>query len=73
MDATDLMDALNKKEFRPVELHLTDGRTMPVPHVDYFRMFPTKKSALVFPDGVHFEIVDIASIVRVVPSRTAGE
>lgn len=67
MDATDLLEALSKKQFRPVELHLADGRSLTVPHVDYFFMFPTQKSALVFPDGVHFEIVDIASIVRVVP------
>ena len=67
MDATDLLETLGKKEFRPVELHLADGRSLSVPHVDYFLIFPTKKSALVFPDGVHFEIVDIASIVRVVP------
>ena len=72
MDATDLMETLGKKEFRPVELHLADGRALPLPHGDYFLMFPSKKTALVFPDGVHFEIVDIASIVRVVPLAAGG-
>ena len=72
MDATDLMETLGKKEFRPVELHLTDGRTLPLPHLDYFLMFPSKKTALVFPDGVHFEVVDIASIVRVAPLAAGG-
>jgi len=68
MDAADLMQALHTKEFRPVELHLADGRALRVGHPDCFLLFPTKKSALVFPDGVHFELVDVGSIVRVVPA-----
>lgn len=67
MDATDLLETLGKKEFRAAELHLADGRSVPIPHGDYFMMFPSKKTAIAFTDSVHFEIVDIASIVRVVP------
>jgi len=68
MDATDLMHALHTKEFRPVEIHLADGRSLRVDHPDYFLLFPTKKSALVFLDGVHSELVDVESIERVVPA-----
>ena len=67
MDAEDLLQTMNRKEFRPVELHLSDGQKMLVPHPDYFLVFPNRKSALVFPDGIHFEILDLASIVRAVP------
>jgi hypothetical protein len=67
MDATDLMQTLNTKSFRPVELHLVDGRSLRVEHPDCFLLFPTRKSALVFPDGVRFELVDVESIVRLVP------
>ena len=67
MDPTDLMQTLHTENFRPVELQMADGRAFRVDHPDYFLLFPTKKSALVFPDGVHFELVDVASIVRVIP------
>ena len=72
MDAADLLETLGKKEFRPAELHLADGRSLPLPHGDYFLMFPSKKTAFVFTDAVHFEIVDIASIVRVLPLATGA-
>ncbi len=72
MDATDLMQTLHSKGFRPVELHLADGRALRVDHPDYFLLFPTRKSALVFPDGVHFEMLDIASVVRAVPVAANG-
>ena len=68
MEAHDLMQALHTKEFRPVELHLADGRSLRLEHPDCFLLFPTKKSAWVFPDGVHFELVDVESIVRVAPA-----
>ena len=67
MDSEDLIQTMHRKEFRPVELHLSDGQKMLVPHPDYFFVFPNRKSALVFPDGIHFEILDLASIVRAVP------
>jgi hypothetical protein len=67
MDAEDLIQTMHRKEFRPVELHLADGHKLLVPHPDYLLVFPNRKSALVFPDGVHFEILDLASIVRAVP------
>ena len=67
MDSEDLIHTMHRKEFRPVELHLCDGQKLLVPHPDYFFVFPNRKSALVFPDGIHFEILDLASIVRAVP------
>ena len=70
MDAEDLLQTMHRKEFRPVELHLSDGQKMLVPHPDYFLVFPNRKSALVFPDGIHFEILDLASIVRAGPVET---
>ena len=69
MDATDLVETLHRKGFRPAEIHLADGRTLKLPHPDYLLLFPNRKSALVFPDGVHSELVDVAAIVRVVPTR----
>ena len=72
MDAADLVQTMHGKEFRPVELHLADGQKMIVPHPDYFLLFPNRKSALVFPDGVHFEILDLAAIVRAVPIQPSA-
>jgi hypothetical protein len=72
MDAEDLLQTMHRKEFRPVELHLVNGQTMLVPHPDYFLVFPNRKSALVFPDGVHFEILDLAAVVRAVPIASAS-
>jgi hypothetical protein len=69
MDAEDLIQTMHRKEFRPVELHLADGQKLTVPHPDYFLVFPNRKSALVFTDGIHFEILDLASIVRAVPTQ----
>ena len=68
MDAEDLLQTMHSKEFRPVELHLSDGQKLLVPHPDYFFVFPNRKSALVFPDGIHFEIIDLAAVVRAVPA-----
>jgi len=67
MDAENLMSALSAKEFRPVDLHLVDGRTLRVEHPDFFLIFPNRKAALVFPDGVHFELLNLEAIVRAVP------
>ena len=67
MEVTDLMNAIHRKEFLPANLHFSDGSVLRLPHPDYFMLFPTKESALVFPDGKNFEIVDVASIVRIVP------
>ena len=67
MDAAHLMQTLSTKAFRPVDLHLADGRSLRVEHPDCFLLFPTRKSALVFPDGVRFELVEVGSIVRLVP------
>ena len=67
MDADDLIETLRRKEFRPVELHLSDGQKLIVPHPDYFFVFPNRKSAMVFPDGIHFEILDLSAVVRAVP------
>ena len=68
MDAEDLLQTMHRKEFRPVELHLSDGQKLLVPHPDYFLVFPNRKSALVFPDGIHFEIIDLAAVVQAVPA-----
>jgi hypothetical protein len=73
MDASDLLEVLHRKEFRPVVIHLSDGRKLDLPHPDCFLLFPNRKTAFVFPDGIHIESVDVASIVRVTPKRNSGK
>src|SRR5262245_33421777 len=45
--------------FRPVVIHLADGRSFRVPHRDYVSISPAGRTVIVYGPGEAFDILDI--------------
>jgi hypothetical protein len=61
MTATNIEDALHKTPFTRFELHLDNGKTVPVNHQDCGLLTPSKKTAVV-AEGERLHIMDVDHI-----------
>ena len=63
-----LKELRDRTPFKPFELHLSNGHTLPVVSTDHLFVFPTHAELLVvMPDG-GFRFVDPAQVVSAGPS-----
>jgi len=59
------------RPFQPFDVHLADGRALPVDHPEFLSQSPTGRTIVVgLPDGTH-EVVDLL-LVTSLKSRTNG-
>jgi hypothetical protein len=63
MKAVNLVDALHRKKFKPFELKLDSGESIPVKHPDCV-LFSENKTVAVVAAGEHFHIVDLEHIAN---------
>jgi len=56
-----------RANWKPVTLHLADGRKLKVKHPDYLLISPTGEALFVFsePDGKEYQILDHELIVSI--------
>jgi hypothetical protein len=53
--------------FRPFDIHLADGRSLPVDHPEFLSQSPTGRTIAVgLPDGTH-EVVDLLLVTSLKP------
>lgn len=60
-----LRDYWHASPFVPFDLHLSDGRTLHVPHPDFFSMSPNGGMILVYDDQDHSHLVNPIMLVSV--------
>lgn len=61
MTVANIEEALNRTPFAPFELHLDNGRTVPVKHPD-FLMFSENRRTVIVTEGERFIIADVDHI-----------
>ena len=66
MSISDIKKMRDRAPFRPFQLHLTNGETLPVPHAEYVALPPEDGTELfVVWVGIHWNLVDAREIARV--------
>ncbi len=58
-----LEKAIKAQPFRPFDLHLADGRTIPVPHPEFIAFNPRGRVALVLDEHDGAEYIDLLLVV----------
>lgn len=51
--------------FRPFQLHVSGGHSLPIATADHVCVFPTKNIVLVIKDDGNWEMIDIPNVVRI--------
>jgi hypothetical protein len=59
MKLEDLRNVLSAKPFQPFELHVADGRRLPIPHPEFLAVFPHGRSAIIFEEDGSFHVIDL--------------
>jgi hypothetical protein len=63
MNATDILQALAQKPFKPFRLTLSSGREIPVPHHDSV-LLNESRTTLLAVEGDRWHIVDLEHIAK---------
>jgi hypothetical protein len=58
--------------FHPFEIHLADGRSLPVPHPEFLAIAPPGRTVGVASDDGTIEIVDLLLVTSLRPHANGG-
>jgi hypothetical protein len=58
--------------FHPFEIHLADGRSLPVPHPEFLAITPPGRTVIVTKKDGTFEIVDLLLVTTLRPHANGG-
>ena len=66
MTINSLRDTIHAVPFKPFTFHLSDGRTVPVPHPDFITVTGAGRTAIVASDTEdHFTIIDLLLVTQI--------
>jgi len=60
-----IREHVRAKKFRPFELHLVDGKMLPIPHPDFILFAPSADEFVVVTPDNSFNILDGDSVARI--------
>ena len=65
MTINSLGDVLHAVPFKPFRIHLSDGRSVPVPHPDFITVTGAGRTAIVASETEdHFTIIDLLLVTQ---------
>lgn len=65
MTSVQLREMVNAQPFRPLDIHLADGRKVHVKHPEFIATSPSGRTAIVFYEDEAFEIIDVLHITSI--------
>ena len=65
-----IQEAVHQTPFRPFNLHITDGRTVEVPHPDYIAFAPTGQTITIYAEDDVPRIFDVALLTELAPIKS---
>lgn len=71
MSSEPLRELWRARPFRPFRIHLAEGRRLAVRHPEFMTISPTGRTAILYEQGDHFEVIDILMITSL--KTTNGE
>jgi len=64
MTTQQLQNVYDARPFKPFNIHLADGRVLPVPHREFLTHSPSGRTVIVFDAEDNFSIIDLLLVTR---------
>jgi len=65
MTSVQLRKMVNAQPFRPLDIHLADGRKLHVKHPEFIAASPNGRTAIIFDEDDTFEAIDVLHITSI--------
>jgi hypothetical protein len=65
MNIKALRKAHSERPFQPFDLHVADGRVIPVPHPEFLAEFPGGRAVIVTHEDFSWDVIDLLPVTSI--------